>query len=973
MSYLNIAEVESAIANLAAAYPSLTSLVTLPHASIEGRISHALRISTGGFGSRDAFVAIGGVHAREWGSCEILINVATDLLKAYTANAGLKYGGKSYAAKEIQDLMNSIEFVFFPLVNPDGRKFSQDHDAAVLDGWRKNRNKASSGGSAANIGVDINRNYDFLWDFATKMAPSAPGASANPGSETFHGTAPFSEPETANVRWLVEMLPRCRWFMDIHSYSELILYNWGHDQNQSTDPSKNFRNAMWDGKRGVAGDTYAEYIPADDEAVAAGLAGRMRDAIAAVRGKTYSAEPSFALYPTSGASDDYVYSRHWINPAKGKIYGFVVEWGMQFHPPWAEMELIIDDVTAGLLALCSAAPCAGGVSAIALLTPSLNFVDVPALTETARALVFSVQSCQAVTFQVSAGPTLSAGPGSVGLPLGGIVALPAAPTAATREVRLWVSYRAGAAGTMASGSVTVTCPQTGGSWVIPIAANAVPKPSVASILVLDRSGSMDWASGLPGKRRIDVLHDAAPTFVELLGDLDAIGVVSFDSNASLTTPLAQAGALGFGAGRVAAKNAIANHLTNLAGSTSIGDGVELGHDTLLTVAGYDRKAVVVFTDGEENTPKFIDDVASKINDRVYAIGLGTASELNPIALNKLVSNTGGYLMLTGPLTASEQFRLAKYYLQILSGVVNSQIVVDPDGYLGPKTVVRVPFDLTEGDTLVDVILLSPWRQVINFAVETPGGDIVDPSVVPLLVDSSFVAGSSLDAFRLSLPAIWPTHSAHCGRWHVLLSLGRKPADLFRDNTIAAAGAVALAAHGVPYSVSVHAQSSLTMEINVMPHRLAPPTLIDHHVALRQLGIPLNSQGEAVLEASDPNGIKTVIPMAPTATPGEFVVQTPAPIAGVYTFRYLGRGVSFSGLRFMREQLRTVGIWVGGDAAPPKGEPGCCACRGECCCTELLKALLQDRGMQQVLSRLEIDSKRIAGCLEQGKGGASRRE
>lgn len=298
MSYMNITEVESAIANLAAAYPALTSLVTLPNASIEGRTSHALRISSGGFGTRDTFVVISGVHAREWGSCEILVNFATDLLAAYTANAGLQYGGKSYGAQEIQDLMNSIEFVVFPLVNPDGRKFSQDNDAAVVAGWRKNRNPASSGGSAANIGVDINRNYDFLWDFATKMAPSTPGASASPGSETFHGTAPFSEPETANVRWLVDALPRTRWFVDIHSYSQLILYNWGNDQNQSADPSKNFRNEAWDGQRGVLGDTYSEYILADDEAVAASLAVRMRDAIAAVRGKVYTAEPSFALYPT---------------------------------------------------------------------------------------------------------------------------------------------------------------------------------------------------------------------------------------------------------------------------------------------------------------------------------------------------------------------------------------------------------------------------------------------------------------------------------------------------------------------------------------------------------------------------------------------------------------------------------------------------------------------------------------------------
>jgi hypothetical protein len=58
----------------------------------------------------------------------------------------------------------------------------------------------------------------------------------------------------------------------------------------------------------------------------------------------------------------------------------------------------------------------------------------------------------------------------------------------------------------------------------------------------------------------------------------------------------------------------------------------------VTVAGYVLKAVVVFTDGEENTRKFIDDVANQINDRVDAISLGSASELYPIALNKLVSS-----------------------------------------------------------------------------------------------------------------------------------------------------------------------------------------------------------------------------------------------------------------------------------------------------------------------------------------------
>lgn len=963
MSYLNITEVESATANLATAYPSLTSLVTLPNPSIEGRISHALRISNGGFGTRDVLMVIGGVHAREWGSCEILINFATDLLNAYTNNAGLQYGGKAFSAQTIQDLVNSLEIVIFPLVNPDGRLYSQQHDAAILDGWRKNRNPASSGGIPDRIGVDVNRNYDFLWDFATKMAPLEPGASADPSDETYHGTGPFSEPETRNVQWLVDAVPRTRWFIDIHSYSELILYNWGDDQNQSTDPTMNFHNPAWDAKRGVINDNYAEYIPGDDEAVAAALAMRMKTAITAVRGRNYTAEPSYALYPTSGASDDYVYSRHWINPAKTKTYGFVIEWGTQFHPPWTEMELIIDDITAALIDFSSAAPCAGGIVAVGPLTTKLSFVDVPAGSGTARAIVFSAQSCQPLTLQVSAGPTLTSGPGTVALPLGGIVSLPAAPDASVREVRIWVSYTAGPAGTSAAGSVTVSCPQTGGQWVIPITANAIAKPTVVSMLVLDRSGSMDDPSGIPGKKRIDVLHDAAPTFIELLGDNDGIGVVAFDQDASLQMAPTQAGPLGFGNGRVLAKSAIANHLTNPLGSTSIGDGVELGHDTLAGTSGYDKKAVVVFTDGEENTAKFIADIASKIDDRVYAIGLGTVNELNPVALSQLVSNTGGYLMLTGPLDASEQFRVAKYYLQILSGVTNSQIVVDPDGYIAPKEVVRVPFNLTEADTSTDVILLSPLRRYIDFRVETPAGDLIDASTVASLVDSTFVAGASLDAYRLSLPAIWPSHSAHAGTWYAHLEIGgsRTNPTLSSYYREAEVDRSQIVAHGVPFSVSVQARSSLTMTAEAAARRPVPATDIDHRVTLRQLDIPLDTRCSVIVEATDPAGVTSIVNLVETGA-GEFAATTHAAAAGVYTFHYVAQGTTFAGVRFTREQVRTAGVWVGGGDAPPRSGPG----DGKACCEGVIRCLLEDRGVQAWLKRYEVDAKRIIDCLAKGE-------
>ncbi len=100
--YLNITEVESGLSGLASTYPALTELITLPNTTHEGRTTHALRIGIGSVSSKDGVLFIGGVHAREWGSCEICLNFAADLLEAYTLGTGLIYGGKSYTSSQVK-------------------------------------------------------------------------------------------------------------------------------------------------------------------------------------------------------------------------------------------------------------------------------------------------------------------------------------------------------------------------------------------------------------------------------------------------------------------------------------------------------------------------------------------------------------------------------------------------------------------------------------------------------------------------------------------------------------------------------------------------------------------------------------------------------------------------------------------------------------------------------------------------------
>lgn len=352
MAYMNVDEVESALIALNAAYPSICELITLPNLTSEGRTTHAVRLGVQATNTVDAYYITGGVHAREWGSCEILVNLATDLCDAYAGGTGVAYGGKYYPAAEVKVLMEQINIIIFPCVNPDGRSFSQSGTANAM--WRKNRDTADSGGNPAKIGVDINRNQDFLWDFNTAFAPSAINfalASSDPSVETYHGHGAVTEPETRNINYIHDTYTRIKWYVDVHSYSQDILYMWGDDESQFADPNMNFLNPAYNGQRGLLGDAYREAISEGDLSTMENLANAFTRSLAEVRGTLYQAKPGFSLYPTSGTNDDYAYSRHFSDPSKSKSFAFTVEWGTTFQPPWTEMEEIIKDVDAGLIGL----------------------------------------------------------------------------------------------------------------------------------------------------------------------------------------------------------------------------------------------------------------------------------------------------------------------------------------------------------------------------------------------------------------------------------------------------------------------------------------------------------------------------------------------------------------------------------------------------------------------------------------------
>jgi len=369
-SYLNVAEVEAAL-QVAADAPNagFTELITLPHTTWEGRTCRAIRIHQGPAAAVGVYF-LGGVHAREWGSPDILVNFVNRLTDAYRTGAGISQGGMSLAAGKVAEIVETLDVVVFPQANPDGRH----HSMTVDPMWRKNRRPAAHGdphcavGGGNGPGVDVNRNYDFLWDFPSAFSPQAPvQTSTDPCAEVYRGPSAASEPETANVTWLMDRVPSVGYFIDVHSFGEDILYNWGDDDDQTNDPTMNFRNPAFDGKRGITDSTpggdpekYSEYLPTDDLADAVHLGAVMREAIAAAHGRQYSVKSAVGLYPTSGTSDDYAYSRAFVDATKGKVLGYTIEWGPQrtsipksFHPNYRDMIPIIEEITAALLAFCS--------------------------------------------------------------------------------------------------------------------------------------------------------------------------------------------------------------------------------------------------------------------------------------------------------------------------------------------------------------------------------------------------------------------------------------------------------------------------------------------------------------------------------------------------------------------------------------------------------------------------------------------
>lgn len=242
--------------SLVALRPDLATRINLG-LSLESRQIVGMRITgLNGPAGKPALFFEGCQHAREWVAVKVPMYIADQLIRNYGTD------------ERATALLDTYVVYVVPIVNPDGYQYTWTNTRL----WRKNR-RNNGGGS---FGVDLNRNWGEGWGLDS-------GSSSNTSSETYRGTAAFSEPETQVMRDFIAAHPEIVAAIDFHSYSELILSPWSYNTGEPPEPDA----TTFDQLNGV-----------------------LQGSIASVHNHTYIAGPGGAtLYLASGTMPDWTYGQ----------------------------------------------------------------------------------------------------------------------------------------------------------------------------------------------------------------------------------------------------------------------------------------------------------------------------------------------------------------------------------------------------------------------------------------------------------------------------------------------------------------------------------------------------------------------------------------------------------------------------------------------------------------------------------------
>jgi PKD repeat protein len=227
--YRTVEETFATAEGIVAAHPTLATWLDVgnswekqtPNDDLPGYDLRVLKLTNNAVpGPKPKLFVMSSVHAREYAPAELNTRFAEYLVENYGTDADITW------------LLDYNELHLLLQANPDGRKLAED---ATIRDWRKNTDYDDGCNISSDWGTDLNRNFEFQW-------ACCGGSSANPCDETYRGPNAASEPETQAVQNYVRAIfPDQRdpeltdaapadatgVFLDLHSYSELVLWPWG--------------------------------------------------------------------------------------------------------------------------------------------------------------------------------------------------------------------------------------------------------------------------------------------------------------------------------------------------------------------------------------------------------------------------------------------------------------------------------------------------------------------------------------------------------------------------------------------------------------------------------------------------------------------------------------------------------------------------------------------------------------------------
>ena len=304
--------------------------------------------------------------------------------------------------------------------------------------------------------------------------------------------------------------------------------------------------------------------------------------------------------------------------------------------------------------------------------------------------------------------------------------------------------------------------QAAAAILVNMASAPPPAADVDVVLVFDKSGSMSLP-GLGGGTKIEQARDAAALFIDLLRTdrTHRAALVTFSTTASVIQPVAPIA----GNAKVVLIGPPPNRNGGSIGAitpdamTSIGGGLRVGRQQLVSTAGMNTPAILLLTDGLQNTPPMIADVEADLgNTRLCVIGFGTEGQLNGPLLTRLARDHGGIYT-----RANEGLALKKFFVLCFGNIFQTGIASDPFFVFpaGSSSMAPMPLSVCDEESITVVLSWKNSSENLFLSVITPDG-ITLTDVTPGVIASS---GATWVHFRLELPF----NGEREGSWQVLVT------------------------------------------------------------------------------------------------------------------------------------------------------------------------------------------------------------